>query len=211
MAELTRQDLELIDVVTLRVRVLSLGQVARTWWQDASSPHRSALSQVRKLAAEGLVEPTNVFAAAEIPLTWPVATWQPLLPAPDLAAAARLTRARFARTPVCDTQCVVAARIGRRRPRPPRETETTHDLHLAGVYLWMRANLPTRAAKWLHEDEIADDLFERAIPGEKRPDAVVRDGGHLTAVELVGSSYSGTKLQAFHDFCAERGLAYELW
>lgn len=75
----------------------------------------------------------------------------------------------------------------------------------------MRANLPTRAAKWLHEDEIADDLFERAIPGEKRPDAVVRDGAHLTAVELVGSSYKQEKLQAFHDFCAERGLAYELW
>lgn len=211
MAELTRADLELIDALTLRVRVLSLGQVARTWWKDASAPQRSAALQVRKLAAEGLVEPMNLFAAAEIPLAWPVLTWQPLLPPPDLAAAARGTRARFGKTPVRDTPCVVAARIGRRRPRPPRETETTHDLHLAGVYLWMKANLPTRAAKWLLEDEFGDALFDGATPGEKRPDAVVRDGGHLTAVELVGSSYSGTKLQAFHDFCAERGLAYELW
>jgi hypothetical protein len=97
-------------------------------------------------------------------------------------------------------------RFGEAGGRYPREAEVTHDIHLARVYLLMRELLPTRAASWVSEEGVA----RTQGPDEMLPDAQVIDGLHRTAIEFAGA-YPAAKLQAFHDYCASRGLAYEIW
>jgi hypothetical protein len=99
--------------------------------------------------------------------------------------------------------------LGGRGGRPPRPTEWTHDLHLAEVYLRLRAVSPARARTWRHEDLESHATADRA--GAKLPDAFVVDGQLPTAIELVGASYSTEKLLEFHYYCAALGMGYELW
>ena len=81
--------------------------------------------------------------------------------------------------------------------------EATHDLHLAAVYLLMRQELPTRAKSWRFETEFAR-------PGEKVPDALVRDGFSTTAIDF-GGDYKPEQLERIHDYCQERRYGYEIW
>jgi hypothetical protein len=50
---------------------------------------------------------------------------------------------------------------------------------LAAVYLLLLRERPTRAWTWTFESELAR-------PYEKLPDAIIRDGGVKTAIELAG-------------------------
>lgn len=209
---LTDRDDELLRTLTHRVRALSLAQTARSWWPRSVQP-ATPHARLKQLAAAGYVtlEPQHV--GPELQLERPLASWQRGCPRPKLSAIASVAQRRW-HTPPVTMPCVVAtpraaAQFGGRGGRSPRPTEWTHDLHLAQVYLLMRVELPTRAASWVHED--LDERPQRALSGEKLPDAFVTDGLHRTAIELVGSSYNGSKLEAFHDYCEREQLAYELW
>jgi hypothetical protein len=210
--ELTDRDRDLLRTLTHCVRTLSLAQVARFWWSKSTNPATPA-ARLKQLARADFVtfEPQHV--EPELRLVAPLACWQPGCSCPDLSLVASTARQRWNR-PATTTPHVVAtphaaAQFGGRGGRAPRPTEWTHDMHLAGVYLTMRAELPTRAASWTHED--LEERPAAARPGEKLPDAFVTDGLHRTAIELVGSSYTEAKLHAFHDYCDTAGLAYELW
>lgn len=208
LIELTSRDREILSVLTTRVRVRSTAQVGRTWWANASQPEAGARRRLRALAEAGLVTVDQVLAHREIALAGPVALWHRGLPEPDFPAlSARLAR-RWAE-PERATPCVVAteqaaAQFGGTGGRPPRDSEATHDIHLAAVYLRMRQELPTRAASWTPEAAL------KKGQGIKVPDAIVRDGKYRTAIEF-GGSYSAEKLAAFHRYCQGRALAYELW
>lgn len=208
----TDRDLEILATLARRVRVLSTAQVARTWWRASLDAIGDAQARLSVLAEAGCLELASLFARPELAVSAPLATWQPGLPCPDLGAVAYCLQSRWTE-PARPTRCVVASnstgtRYGGRGGRFPRGTEVTHDLHLARVYLLMREELPIRAASWEHED-VAPRLHHEA-EGEKVPDAIVRDGLHRTAIEWAGA-YPKTKLLAFHAYCDERRLAYELW
>ena len=203
------RDRAILDVLVRRVRALSLDQVARTWWSGGGNPSGGAAARLRDLADAGLVDTFSMTAHPELPLHEPAAVWQPGQAVPDFGQVARVLARRWDQ-PVAATRCVVAteaagARFGGSGGRYPSEDELTHDLHLAAVYLRMRAELPTRAALWTAEADLPKGQ------GVKVPDAVVRDGLERTAIEFVGSSYSAAKLERFHRYCRAVGLGYELW
>jgi hypothetical protein len=71
----------------------------------------------------------------------------------------------------------------------------------------MLTQRPERASTWISEE----GRKKGTQHGEKLPDAIVSDGSRQTVVELGGKSYDRSKLEAFHKFCDERNLAYEIW
>jgi len=207
--ELTRRDRDLLDVLTKRLRVVSLEQAARAWWGRAKDPVQLAARRLGQLQAAGHLELEDRMAHLEPAPNEPLATWQRGLPVPGFAAVTRRLQSRF-RDPAVATRCVLATTAaGLERAghggESPAESELSHDLLLAEVYLRMRAELPTRARSWRGEGVLPKGQ------GKKVPDAIVRDGRERTAVEACGPSYSPAKLEAFHRYCEEQRLAYELW
>ena len=206
--ELTSRDREILHALTHRVRVFTLPQVARTWWRGTSQAEPEARRRARQLEGAGLVSVVPLIAHPEIQLDAPLVTWQPGLPAPDASKLAS-TLARRWPEPERETVCIgataeAAAIVGGSGGRLPRDSETTHDIHLAAVYLRMAEELPTRARSWTAEAALAKGQ------GVKVPDAVVRDGKYDTAIEF-GGTYSTAKLQGFHRYCERKGFGYELW
>lgn len=208
---LTKRDLELLSTLANAVRAFTLRQLACAWWPSRTA--ESARARLRVLERAGYVRLETQPVGPILALEEPLLTWQPGLPRPELGPVAQTARRRW-RKPVETLLCVSvtdlgATHVGTGSARAPRPTEWTHDLHLAEVYLRLRQIVPIRARSWRHEDMESHRAVDRA--GEKLPDALVRDGLQTTAIELVGSSYSREKLNAFHDHCHEHDLGYELW
>jgi hypothetical protein len=194
---------DILRVLTLRVRVLTLPQISRTW---------SAFDQVRRvkrLEAKSLIARFTAVAHPELPLSRPVLDWTPGASLPEFSKASHTLRSRWNRGAV-PTPCVIASvtagrMFGGHGGRFPRESEETHDIHLAAVYLKLRKAEPELAASWMHEEEIKAGRSSRK---EKLPDAILRKSGKV--VEF-GGAYRKAKLVAFHEYCAAKGLAYEVW
>lgn len=210
---LTDRDRDILEVLTVRVRLLTVAQAARTWWGAASSPRRSALGRIRALEAGGFLERVPVLARPELDLSRSAAAWHPGESSPNLGRLSYELAERWS-VPARRTACVVATPQARSRhksrgqwKRAPRVSEATHDIHLAGVYLRFRREQPERAACWVPEE----GLLERGWGRERRlPDALIDGPEEKTAIEFVGR-YSKRKLEDFHAFCELEGLAYELW
>lgn len=206
--ELQPRDRAILITLTRRVRVLTLTQIGRVWWPKAVRPERNAANRMSALEQVGMVQTCMLMAHPEIPLRRPLAKWQPGLPTPDLKKLARSLRLRWTNSDTA-TRCVIATseaavRFAGYGGRAPRDSEATHDIHLASVYLKMVGELPTRARSWIPE---------AALPkgqGVKIPDALVQDGLYKTAVEF-GGQYAEPKLDAFHEYCRELDLGYEVW
>jgi hypothetical protein len=206
--ELQPRDRAILMTLTRRVRVLTLAQIGRVWWSQTKHPERNAAGRSAALEQGGLLRLCTLMAHPEIPLRRPLGSWQPGLLPPDLKKLAKGLAARWTESDTA-TRCVVATeeagvRFAGHGGRPPRDSEATHDIHLAAVYLKMAEELPTRAQSWVPEAELPKGQ------GVKVPDAIVKDGLYQTAVEF-GGRYPEPKLRAFHDYCAERDLGYEVW
>ncbi|MBA5868075.1 MAG: hypothetical protein GDA67_15390 [Nitrospira sp. CR1.3] len=208
--QLTARDVIILDAITHRVKLLSLPQIARTWWKG-SRAIMQARKRIRQLALAGYLERLQLFTNQEVMLLAPLATWHSGMAVPDFSTIVRLTRTRW-ELPIRSTACVVATSVSAVRTggsyRIPRNSEATHDLHVAQVYLHKLRQAPRYAEKWSGEMEL---LTRDIAPCDKVPDALIRQAGRCTAVEVVGESYSVTKLMAFHEFCSRRSFTYELW
>ncbi len=206
--QLQARDRQIITTLARFVRVLSVAQIGAFWWPRAKDPARNAGLRMVALQRTGLVEVESFMAHPLLRLKKPKATWQPGLVKPDLAKAGKWLRARWSKADV-STPCVIATseagvHFAGHGGRSPRDSEVTHDIHLAAVYLNMIKELPTRAQSW---------VSEAALPkgqGIKVPDAIVQDGLYQTAVEF-GGQYGNQKLEGFHEYCAKKNLGYEIW
>lgn len=212
---LTDRDRAVLDVLAWRVRCCTVAQLARAFWEDSPAGRRQCAARLKELSADGLTGTTTMLALLETELERPLATWQPGLPVPDFAAISHLARQRWAgattRTAFVHATEAGATLVNGAAGRPPRASEATHDLHVAGVYFRIRQELPTRALSWRSEVLTARGAAcKSGTPGDKVPDASVRDGKCFTAIEIVGE-YSVDKLKAFHVFCQRCTLGYELW
>lgn len=205
---LQERDEEILAVLTLRVRVLSLTQIARTWWYNTAAPRANAGRRIGALQAAGFVECFTMLSHPELPLSEPLATWQPGQPPPDFATLARSLQSRWTKPDEATLAVIATERAARRfggmGGRRPRPSEATHDLHLAAVYLRMRMELPTRSRSWIPEAMLPTG---RRI---KVPDAIVQDGRHQTAIEF-GGQYARAKLVEFHRDNSKRKRGYEIW
>lgn len=210
---LISRDDEILRTLSLKVRLLSLAQVAGTWWEPTDSGRSTARKRLAQLADAGLLRRLRIPARPLPTLEAPALVWRAGDPPPDLGAVAWRLQSRWKEGPTATTVFVVTQRGanqygGRLRGRLRREFQATHDLGVAAVYLRMRALNSETAAAW-----IGEDILSPHRRGEKVPDAVLAAGPEERPRLVVefGGAYDAARVRRFHEDCAERRLPYELW
>lgn len=208
---LTDRDLELLDTLTQRVRVLSLDQVARTWWGNSADPRDGARRRLRSLEGWGFIERVKLTGHRELELTEPLVLWSPGDEQPDFGALAYRLERRWP-DPPATAPAAIASReagswLGGKGGRVPKPVEVSHDLSLGALYLRFRSEESERARHWVSEARLKEEGFGDT---EVLPDALIRGGGEETVIEFAGS-YPRSKFEKLHTFCARRGLPYEVW
>lgn len=207
---LTTRDEEILDALTLRIRFLSLAQIARTWWRAVRRGEATAKERLKRLERAGLIARFRVMAHPEIELFAPVIVWQPGDALPNFGAASYHLKSRWTKT-VVSIPAVIATkgagnRFGGCGGRFPRQSEHTHDLHMGALFLSYRQRFPALMPSWISEER----LREEKSYGEKLPDAILRAPDGERVIEF-GGAYSKEKLIRFHEHCVEKMLPYELW
>ena len=195
---------ELLEILTTKLRVLSEAQIARTWGMDADSLR----SLLESLETDKLINRISLLCHPEIELSEPVLRWTPGDEEPDLGAIAYQLQSRWSE-PSEAVSCVNATVVARNRyggyigGRRPRVSETTHDLHLAQVFLRLRDRSRDEARAWISEHQQQAEGAKKS----KLPDAILR----LEQPRVIdfGGSYPKAKLQSFHE--ANRESSYEIW
>lgn len=209
MVQRTERDREILFALTHHVRAMTLPQITRTWWKE--SKPETARTRLSILEGEDLVQTKRLLAHPELELSAPVLTWKPGDGDPDFGAGSYQLKSRWSQHPVmtlCVSATATAARLfAGHGGRLPREVERTHDIHMAAVYLLYRAHDPASLDSWTFEERLRRERGH----AEMLPDVVLRPRtGQQRAIEF-GGAYSKAKLLAFHAYCKERNLPYEVW
>lgn len=207
---LTDRDLDLLETLTLRVRMLTLKQAGQLGWSDNRNlkPVRRRLLQMSK---GGLIELHVINAHPELPVKRPLAAWRPGDEEPDAGLLSRSARTRWSvaarPTEVCVAGPLAACLFGSSARGLPAVEHRDHDLRLAAVYVHYRKCQPESASLW-----VGEHALPKAGYRIKDPDAFLRDshGGVLRVIESAGH-YSRGQFASFHQHCFEHDLPYELW
>lgn len=205
------KELQVLETLTIKVRMLTLPQVAQAWWAENQNPERTAETHLARLEANGLVERHSVDAEPLLPLPAPILTWQTNSATPDFRGIARALITRW-REPSGPTKIYVATKraanlFGSYGGGLKDRLSATHDLHLGQVYLFYLHHHPADAQDWRGED-----VFRKAGFGIKDPDAfLVNPSGVFRKVIEFGGRYDHRRVAEFHSHCAERQIEYELW
>ena len=133
---MTSWEKEILVVLANHVRMLSLPQVARTWWTENRRGLRRARESAQRLAEEGWLDSYRVFSRPVAPLSEPLVVWTVSQRPPDFPQlSAWLHRRASASAAV--TTVITAARKTHSLfghgvvPSRPKLTQITHDLHVA--------------------------------------------------------------------------------
>ena len=204
---LTTRDTQLLSALTLRVRALSILQIQQTWW-----PTGSAQSRLKSLESRGWIRRISLLAHPDIKLNQPLASWQPDQNEPNFGKLSYQLKVRWTQplitTPTIIAQTKAANRFGGYGDRAPKRSETTHDLHLAGIYLHFLQTRPGEAENWSSEAQRASQASRLK---EKLPDAMIIRNNQSPLVIEMGGIYPAWRLESFHQYCAERQYPYEIW
>lgn len=209
----TPRDDEILKTLALKVRVLSLSQIAAAWWTPTPGGQASARRRLAALVNARLLLSLPIQARPLPPIEAPFVCWRPGRSAPDFGALAWKLQSRWTRPPRRTTVYFASKRGanqygGRLRGEIKREFQVTHDLGVAQVYLnLLRAN-PDAAAQW-----VGEDMLRYSHPKDKIPDAVLLSarGESPRLVVEFGGSYDVDRLKKFHRHCAARALPYEIY
>jgi len=209
---MTPRDKEILTTLCSKVRFLSLEQIAGAWWQGTSDSKGQAWKRLKRLSEIRWLTISRVLARPILTLEKPVLEWHPDEPRPIFSAVSKKLKTRWkesAREVVVFLASRQAKAIfgGQVLGVVKNLCQTTHDLHVAEVYLRYRREMPEVADQWVGEDAIA---LERK--GGKVPDALLRDadGSTLRAVEF-GGAYAAERVEAFHLHCEQQAIPYEMW
>ena len=207
---LAGRDIELLQALTTRVRLLTAVQIADTWWTNRRRELR-ATRRLRALCGAGLLQERAVLAEPFLALEAPVASWAPGDTTPEYHAIAWRLQRRWTQTAqetvVFLATDLAADTVGGVAARLPTLGQETHDLHVSQVYLRMRRERPQLAAFWLGEEIVRPTRTD-----EKLPDALIVDpAGNPARVIEFGGRYDHKRVAAFHIDCQSRELPYELW
>lgn len=210
---LAPRDLDILDALNAKVRILSLAQLAAAWWTPTPTGRKNAAKRLAALVEAKLLRREVVLARPMLTLASPEYAWFPGERPLSFGALSWRLQARWSGHPRRMTVFLAAPRalglFGGAAPGAIKNLcQVTHDLHVGGVYLAYRRRWPDDAARWHGEDGVARDRRRR----ETLPDAllVFTAGEPYRAVEF-GGSYSRARLADYHDYCCERGLPYEIW
>jgi hypothetical protein len=210
---LTCRDMEILVTLSLRVRLASLGQIARTWWGEGKATMETCHDRLLRLERADFLRRRRVNTICLEPLQGPLASWAPGACSPDLGALAWKLRRRWQSEPrptliYMATQRAAALFGGRRRGRAPHAFQISHDLGVTEMFFGLRRIRPEIVDHWIDEDRLAP-----ARRGQKLPDAIVPPGIlWATSVALeFGGDYPKSRLQTFHDDNQSRHLPYQIW
>lgn len=208
---MTPTEVEILTALTCKVPFFTFDQAARTWWDSSAAGYAEAETVLRGLGRKRFVSSTHVEAHPEIGLDAPLVSWRPGDVAPVFTAVTQAARRRFSERDAATRVFVAtpaAARAFGGSPPKLRAASTTHDAHLAAVYLRLLRHEPTRAARWVSEATLAPERTDQVLPDA----ALLREDGSLELViEFVGSSYPAERLRNIHLDCEAREVPYELW
>lgn len=213
VTKLRARDNEVLRAITLKVRLLSLEQLASAWWTPTRSGRDNARKRMSALAELGLILRLRPLARPLPDLLSPLATWAPGDREPQLSALAWSLQTRWQMPPRATT-CFIASRRaasifgGRGRGELTHDYQATHDLGVSAVYLQLKKDHPEREEKW-----IGEDILRPHYRRKKLPDAVLALSPTATP-ELViefGGAYDRRRLEAFHLDCRKKDLPYEIW
>lgn len=205
------RDEQILQTLTLRVRLLTARQIAATWWGVSSSSFLLARRRLIALQRGGLLQRHQILARPLLALEAPIFTWQPNQPDPDPAPIAYRLQSRWTRAPelvgIVHASAVAAKQFGGAGGRLAHPEQATHDLHVAALYLRALRDDPARAAGWWVED-----LRGKAGYRLKDPDVVLfdDDAQPMLIIEF-GGEYDAKRVREFHDHCRTAACAYELW
>ncbi len=209
---LTQRDIEILEALTLKIRLFTLDQLGRTWWADTKNPIQSARSRLTQLATVGLVDGYSVMAHPELELTEPICVWTLDKADPDFGAVSYQLQSRWKEVPVQTAVFGATKKAGNQfggvGGRRSRAVETSHGIHMSQVYLFYRENYSEQCAQWISEFEI--DPRRTKKHGEKLPDAMIVSDDNVHVIDF-GGAYSKSKLSALHDWCLKNKLSYEIW
>ena len=207
---LTDRDFDLLETLTLRVRILTLLQCAQLGWpqlRNLAAPER----RMRRLVDAGLIESQVINA---LPPTFdeePLVAWQPDTAEPDAVEISQSARQRAGIAARPTTVYVASARGaclfgGSARGLPSMERRE-RELRLAAVYVRYRRQRPQEAAHW-----VGNAAVPKAGDGLKDFDASLHHprGWILRVIHCAGR-YAPRQVERFHDYCFQDDLPYELW
>lgn len=205
----TPRDLDIVETLTRRVRLLSLAQIQAIWWNGTTST-RTVRRRLMKLVQADLLQQFIVNAEALIP-TAPLLSWTPGMPTPDCVAVSRQAKTRWNQVATPHELYVASPRsanlYGSMAGQLPPLHHRDHDLLLGHVYVVYRTQRPDVAPLWVGEDSRPKAGFR-----VKDPDAfLVSRGGQIQRVIESAGRYSSAQCRSFHEHCAARRLPYELW
>ena len=205
-----QHELDIVETLTRRVRILSFDQIRDIWWPDSDTvkPVRRGLKRLRHA---GLVQRASINAHPRLRPESPLQTWCPGQPNPDFRAVSQQARNRWTRDSI-QTEVYTATRLAANLFASsaldvPPLLHRDHDLLMSDVFVAYRRDRPADAACWLGEDALPKAGYR-----VKDPDAflVDRDGHIVQVVESTGR-YDAGRIHSFHKHCVQLSLPYELW
>ena len=204
---LTTRDQDLSKVLGLCVPLMTVDQVRRGWW-PGSRTSAACERRLSLLQGKELVVCSSTMTVPPPPLCGPLVVWRPGQKIPDfgpaLAEARRRARKRASSVPVVWACFATCARLGT-IVRSFRPSDVAHDLLLAEVFLAHKKANTGITEVW------RGGMGQACRAGLRVSDAVLTRPGRPLHIEVVGSSYSRTKLTVLHWFCADRDTEYQLW
>lgn len=207
------RDNEILTTLAVKVRFLSLSQIARGWWTKTAEPEIHARRRLSEFREARLLSETVVPASPMLDLQAPVVVWKLGQPAPDFAAVAHTLLNRWPPTPTVRTSVYAATERtnnmygGPSSVRPIHLMQLDHDLHVGEVYLRYLRDHSALAERW-----VGEDIRPKSGYRLKDPDAVLEfDGGARIHVVEFGGRYDTDRVRDFHNDCAQRERSYEIW
>lgn len=200
----------MVEALTLKVHVITLEQVARTWWNDTPSGKREATARLSRLARAGWLVEEVAPVRAELRLEAPFLTWQPGDADPAFGEVAYSISRRWQDKPTRTSiyrATKRAASVFGGYAGATNSAKVDHDVHLAAVYSLFVRTRPDDAAAWLSEDAFIEERKDQVLP-----DAFLRDetGRPRSVIESLGH-YPAKRLYRLHADCRGRYLPYEWW
>ncbi len=209
LLRLRNRDLQLLEALALRVRLIGQRQAADAFWSGHLANTRRRLQQ---LSATGMLT-RHVVNAQPLPeVIDPIVRWQPGQPIPnaDRTAFQLQSRWRFRSLRPTVVYFPTERTITEFEGRPRSQTlltQITHDLGVTAVWLRYAQQNSTLTSLWVGEDILAPSRVDQKLPDA----ALVDQHGEPTLLIEFGGSYGAARVADFHDDAAARGLPYHLW
>ncbi|MBD3334267.1 MAG: hypothetical protein GF355_02020 [Candidatus Eisenbacteria bacterium] len=221
--KLTDRDTDILEVLLECVPLLSIDQIARTWWKRRRRAQEAAHGRLRLLEREAFVDLCVVVASPpELLPEDPHVVWRPGDPCPDHWSLRQYAR-EYPGGPLVEIPCVVLSEGGARllspapeiRPRVQTWDDGSYSLRLAELYLRLQARSPSVASTWRHRERTRRSN-ELSVPVAR-----VRSRGRFQTLDVFSPNLDtpdpdpgldeGTRLEWLHSHCLRFGIPYAWW